>query len=1520
MLAGDLCLTEFMASNSGTIDDSFGDSSDWIELYNASANSIDLSQYHLTDDATDLSKFSLPAASLLPGESILVFASNRDLVTAGGEIHANFSLSASGGYLALTDVNGNVLQDFGASYPEQLEDISYGVSMFSSSTPVEFVSAAANARMLIPDASNGPALGTAWTETSFNDASWSNATLPIGYENGSGYQNLINTTVPSGTTSTYLRIPFNLTSLSSTNDLTLNVRYDDGFVAYINGQLVADDRAPLNPLWNSTATSNHDDGAAVIYQEFDVSDGQQYLQAGQNVLAIQALNVGTSSSDYLFEATLEGFDVGVITPVEEGFLAVATPGSGNGQTFDGFVEEVEFSVEHGFFEENDPQFVALSTPTAGATIVYTTDGSDPAVDENLNPTNGTVYAGLITITETTIIRAAAFVAGNAPSLSRARTYIFTDDVVDQGSSAPGPGWPAPGNSSVNGVKIDYGIDPEIIAEFGEAAVEDALQSISSISVATDVDNLFDSSTGIYVNARNRGRNWERFSSVELIEPDGGGFQANTGIRIRGGFSRGNGFAKRSLRFFFRGEYGDAKLEYDFFNGEGADEFDVLDLRTSQNYAWSNGNDDRNTFLREVFGRDAQADLGHPYTRSRYHHLYLNGVYWGLYQTQERVEAFYGESYLGGDREDYDRLKNNNADGYRTEVADGNDEDWRQLFDLGQALADNPVANADNYWTMQGLNPDGTRNPSLPVLLDVDNLIDYEMIIFLTGGFDSSISNFLGNERANNWVALRNGETDDQGFQFFIHDNEHSLGVDSRSTDRTGPYFSANDSNYIWQNPGFIHQDLMNHPEYLLRFQDRVRQHFFNNGAFTTQNNIDRVEEREDVVAGAILSESARWGDAGRSGDPLTPVDWQDAVNDVKSWLTTRNNRVLNQLINDGLHSTIAPVVFSQHGGSVNAGFNLGMTTTAGNSQIYFTTDGTDPRAPGGSIVPNAQLFTGNATINGNTTINARVRLSNGQWSALTSASFQLTAVPADINSLRVTELHYNPSSPTAAELALAPNSTAGEYEFIEFTNVGTDPIDLSGVRISGGIVYDLPGSTLGVGQSVVIASNTNAFNARYGATFTPLGQYGPAHGLSNSGESLVISAADGSVIQSFAYSDDDNWPSLADGGGDSLQVIDVNGDYSDPLNWLPGRNENGTPGFEDTPVTSNSDLRITEVHYNPAVGGAEFVELMNFGSSTLDIGGYEFVEGVEFEFLSNASTLVAPGARVVVAGDLTEFTATYGGGLPVVGEFTNGSLSNGGERVILFDDSGNAIHDFVYDDMAPWSTLADGGGFSLVIIDENGDYSDPANWGPSDNIGGTPGTGSVVVTGDFDDDGMLTCSDINQLSAESAAGMNSAAFDVNSDGMVDGADVNHWIVTLKGTLLGDANLDFVVDASDFNVWNGSKFTSTTAWCSGNFNGDGVVDASDFNIWNSNKFQAALLVAPPVNDEAFTRELARPAGVVDLLTAPVETPVAVAAPAPVTVTGTVAIESTVERRRQAVAGTEESRIELIFADTDSDWWA
>jgi lysophospholipase L1-like esterase len=124
-----------------------------------------------------------------------------------------------------------------------------------------------------------------------------------------------------------------------------------------------------------------------------------------------------------------------------------------------------------------------------------------------------------------------------------------------------------------------------------------------------------------------------------------------------------------------------------------------------------------------------------------------------------------------------------------------------------------------------------------------------------------------------------------------------------------------------------------------------------------------------------------------------------------------------------------------------------------------------------------------------------------------------------------------------------------------------------------------------------------------------------------------------------------------------------------------------------------------------------------------------------------------------------------------------------------------------------------------------------------------------ITAGDFNDDHVYTLADIDSLVSEIASSSDAAAFDLSGDGHVDADDLDIWrqvagaanLPSGNAYLVGDANLDGVVDGSDFSLWNASKFTSTPRWSSGDFNADGFVDGSDFGLWNASKFQASAAV-------------------------------------------------------------------------------
>ncbi|MFM8359902.1 MAG: CotH kinase family protein, partial [Verrucomicrobiota bacterium] len=526
------------------------------------------------------------------------------------------------------------------------------------------------------------------------------------------------------------------------------------------------------------------------------------------------------------------------------FFNPPSPGQPNSGGVADFVGDTRFSRDRGFYDA--PFDLVLTCATPGAAIRYTTNGAPPTL------TTGLPYTAPVRIDRSVVIRAAAFRDGLQPSNVDTHTYLFPADVIRQSPNGERPWaeWPAPATS---GRVYNYGMDPDIVnSPRWRDEVIPALRALPTLSVVTALPNLF-SSSGIYQNPSGDGRAWERPCSIELIWPDGtAGFQVDCGIRIRGGFSRSADNPKHAFRFLFREQYGASKLRYPLHPG-GTDAFDNLDFRTFQNYSWSFQGDSRGVFIRDQFSRDAQLAMGHNAERGRYVHLYLNGIYWGIYNSCERAEASYGETYFGGQKTDYDVVKIE-AGPYALEATDGNLQAWTRLYNTCRA----GITNNEVYFRLQGRNADGSPNPQLENLLEVDNLIDYLLVIFFGGNLDAPISNFLGNTRPNNWYGMRNRTGQSGGFRFFSHDAEHTLL--NAGEDRTGPY-AAGSTSVTYSNPQYLFQQLAANPEFRLRIGDRAYRHFFNGGPLSTDGARALFGRRTNELYSAVVAESARWGDS-----------------------------------------------------------------------------------------------------------------------------------------------------------------------------------------------------------------------------------------------------------------------------------------------------------------------------------------------------------------------------------------------------------------------------------------------------------------------------------------------------------------------------------------------------------------------------------------------------------------------------------------------------------------------------------
>jgi hypothetical protein len=1198
-------ISELLASNEDGIVDEDGEHSDWVELVNTSAAPIDISGWHLTDDASNLTKWTLPATTLNPGQFLTIFASDKNRSVSGQELHANFKLAKEGEYLALVAADGATVVDSFAPYPAQEDDVSFGRGTDpGTTTSATLVGASSALRVISPTAENA-AVDDHWREIGFNDSGWLAGTRSVGFDRDAtptDFPPFIGRTLTTGEMpstgggaryTAYVRYGFNLADKDQLTSLSLDLRFDDGFIAYLNGREIAranfgEDFARPQPQWDSRAGyqlgSSSSLGAtnrgaeALTPVTFDLTAYMPDLVNGANVLSFHVVNSASTSGtgsgqDFLLEPVLTA---ALSSGAATGYMIGPTPGAANGVATGGFVGDTNFSVDRGFFDA--PFQVDVTTDTPGASIRYTTDGSLPSA------THGTLYTGPIAVSTTTTLRAIAYKSGMTPSNADTQTYIFLADVITQSAAdvtQPYAPWGHDGDDvgSESGYDLDdeadWEMDPQIVTANASTIVND-LKSIPTMSLVMNWEDLFGGTPlpgtldgagksapapeGIYIH----GTSSERYASLEYFNPANAADQTHldVAVEMQGHSSTLRWNAdKMSFQVKFKFPYGPTELNYPLFVGtpdgdNATSEFDTLILDAMFNYAWHHQNPIQRDYARFVTDQvvsDLQnlASGGGDAPHGKYVHLYLNGLYWGIYNVHERPDDSFAAEYYGGSKDDYHVVKHANNDvAHEYTWVEGGvaaEQDYAGLLTAARAVEANPT-NAATY-------------AAAAALLDVDQFIDYMIVHYYAGN---------GNDWAhNNWYATRN--VNGGQWRFHAWDQEHAFPTNDNgdSWTQTSNLTGKDD----FEAPTEIHRNLIQNDEYRLRFSDRVEELMYNGGALTPAVAQAVYEARTNEIDRAIVGESARWGDNRVPNDPYTRADFLAIKNGVlANFFPVRTGAVLGHFDAAGWIATLDAPLFSQYGGEIAAGFDLTLSKPAGSpgaATIYYTTDGSDPRSATGGLGATALPYTGPINMDSSTQIRARIFFDSAgtanDWSPLVDKTF---LVP-ELYPVRIVELNYNPG----AQPGLADEQ---ELEFFELLNTGSQTVSLDGVQISGfaSSPYAFAsGLNLAPGARIVVAKNPASFQAYYGTTASVAPDGYGTQNLSNGGERVILLGPAGETLQDFTYDDAGAWPTAPDGGGRTLEIIDPLGDATSGGNWRASFFAGGSPGSEGlAPTTAAGDF------------------------------------------------------------------------------------------------------------------------------------------------------------------------------------------------------------------------------------------------------------------------------------------------------------------------------------------------------------
>jgi len=1185
----EVVINELMAVNDAVLADENGDFSDWIELYNPSDHPVPLGGWYLTDDEDTPTKWRIPDITLDAGMFRVIFASGKDRTNRMAELHTNFKLSGNGEYLALVRPDGTTVEHAYTPFPDQSRDQSYGIVRESLALMAE----GAEARFLVP---TGADEGLSWTGgQGYDDSWWLPGQSALGYDVADGvFLPFIFTDVSNElhtvNNSLYLRVPFD--PRGDIESLCLNVRYDDGFIAWLNGTRVASSNAPATPSWDDAAAAVHPDPAAIVPESFPIAGGLSLLEESGNLIAIQALNASPDdpSPDFLISPELQAV---VRTP---SYMATPTPGAPNSEGV--LLTDVAFSPVRGYYDA--PLRVAITSNVEGAEIRYTTDFSEP--DES-----SPLYAGLIPVERSTAVRAAAFKPGYRPSRSVTHTYLFHQNILSQSNNPAG--WPAKwGNQTA-----EYLMRPATVNQHTYDENTNFIHFMPSVMIVADMADLFDDKTGIYSHPTSRGPAWERPASVEYVYRDGrAGFGVNCGLRIQGGLGGGGrSYKKKSWRFLFKSKYGPSKLKFNLFewDPDATREFDQLILRAGAN--------DRQDYTRDEYARRVQLALGSPASHGIHAHVYLNGLYWGMYNVVERPAGDFAAHYFGGgDKDNWDAIAHN-----ANNIVNGDNQAWNKMI----SITGEGVANNDKYLELQGRNPDGTRNPNYPHYLDVPNHIDYMLANIYLG---------MGDWPHHNWYAARQRDEESTGYKSFIWDGEGSF----QNGDRTGV------------NNGIAtpHGRLRANAEYNLLFGDVAHRAMFHDGVLTPSPAQQLFSDLCDTMEYGVILESARWGHIGHAS-------WIGRKNGKINYLANRNNTVLGQLRNAGLYPSIDAPVFSQRGGTLTPGFELTMTAV---QPIYYTLDGSDPREYlTGDIY--GTLYSGPVPLNYSVRVKARARAPDGTWSALEQAIFTVDGP----SPLRVSELMYHPRKPVGVETNGGHSAT--DYEFIELVNSATATVGLVGLRLTGGIDFDFSqGSVpaLAPGAHVLVVESLAAFTNRYpgAAGMTIAGEYDGE--LDNGGETVRLKDINGVTLLNLTYNDARGWPVSADGAGHALVPLGNERQDAESLDygrhWRAGTYRDGSPGAADPPPILSVVLNEFAAHTDaPGFESNDWIELFNRSGNTVHLAHW-YLSDNRYDLKKWA----IPTDLSVAAGEWIDFDEVTGFHNPTNTGF---GLDKAGEQLFL---------------------------------------------------------------------------------------------------------------------------------------------------------------------------------------------------------------------------------------------------------------